>query len=276
MPLQARLDAVLPHPDPKYRYDLREVRKGALMAAKRFMAALILVLMGTGLLHAADPESPFLRNNALALKLGYHFYPNSSFTDYWKVSKEDFDGFVGEISYERELVKYLGLEVALGYYGSSKQFSYNNLVNSGDRASLDATISNTYLSLTLKPHFPLSRWFQVYFGAGGDVYYTYTDFKGRYTRGGSSTSLDNNDNKLAVGFHGLAGAEVLLFEGPWEKGVYDMPMSLFLEYKYAYVPINDFDENMINRINSFAGSSVGSHDFNAGGQSIFLGLRWKF
>jgi opacity protein-like surface antigen len=246
------------------------------MAAKRFIAALILVLMETGLLQAADPESPFLRKNALAVKLGYHFYPTSDFTDYWKVSKQDFDGFVGEIAYERELVKYLGLEAGLGYYRSNKQYSYNNLVSSGDQASLDASITNTYLSLTLKPHFLLSRWFQVYFGAGGDVYYTYTDFQGRYTRGGSSTSLHNTDNKLAVGFHGLAGAEVLLFEGPWEKGVYDMPMSLFLEYKYAHVPINDFDENLINRINSFAGSSVGSHDFNAGGHFIFTGLRWKF
>ena len=58
------------------------------MTAKRFMAALILVLMGTGLLHAADPESPFLRKNALAVKLGYHFYPDSDFTDYWQVSNQ--------------------------------------------------------------------------------------------------------------------------------------------------------------------------------------------
>jgi opacity protein-like surface antigen len=246
------------------------------MATKRFMAALILVLMGTGLLHAEDPEPAFLRDNALAVKLGYHFYAESDFTDYWKVSKQDFDGFVGEISYEREMVKYLGLEVGLGYYRSNKKYSYNNLVNPGDQASLDASITNTYLSLSLKPHFPLSRWFQVYCGAGGDVYYTYTDFKGSYTRGGSSTSLDDNDNKLAVGFHGLAGAEVLLFETPWERGVYDMAMSLFLEYKYAYVPIKDFDENTVNRINSFAGSSVSSHDFNAGGHFIFTGLRWKF
>jgi opacity protein-like surface antigen len=246
------------------------------MARKRFSVAWILVLMVPGLLYAAEPESPFLRKNALAVKLGYHFYPTSDFTDYWKVSQQDFDGFVGEIAYERELVKYLGLEVGLGYYSSNKQYFYNNLVSSGDQATLDATITNTYLSLTLKPHFPLARWFQVYFGAGGDVYYTYTDFKGSYTRGGSSTSLDNSDNKLAVGLHGLAGAEVLLFEKPWERGVYDMAMSLFLEYKYAFVPINNFDEAMINRINSFAGSSVGSHDFNAGGHFIFTGLRWKF
>jgi opacity protein-like surface antigen len=246
------------------------------MTLKRFIEALILVLMGTGLLHAADPESPFLRKNALAVKLGYHYYPTSDLTDYWKVTKQDFDGFVGEIAYERELVKYLGLEVGLGYYSSNKQYSYNNLVSSGDQANLDANITNTYLSLTLKPHFPLSRWFQVYFGAGGDGYYTYTDFKGSYTQGGSTISLNNTDNKVAVGFHGLAGAEVLLYEGPWEKGVYDMPMSLFLEYKYAYVPIHNFDETMINRINSFTGSSVSSHDFNAGGHFIFTGLRWKF
>jgi len=108
------------------------------------------------------------------------------------------------------------------------------------------------------------------------VYYTYTEINGIYTLGGSSTPLGNSDNKLAVGLHGLAGAEVLVFETPLEKGVYDMAMSLFLEYKYAYVPIRDFDETTVNRINSFAGSSVGSHDFNAGGHFIFTGLRWKF
>jgi len=166
------------------------------MARRRFFGALILVLMAPGLLYAADPESPFLRKNALAVKLGYHYYPTSDFSDYWKVSKQDFDGFVGEIAYERELIKYLGMELGLGYYRSSKQYSYNNLVSSGDQASLDAAISNTYLSLTLKPHFPLSRWFQVSFGAGGDVYYTYTDFKGDYNRGGSSTSLDLNPPPL--------------------------------------------------------------------------------
>jgi opacity protein-like surface antigen len=192
------------------------------------------------------------------------------------VDKQDFDGFTGEIAYERELIKYLGLEFALGYYGSSKKYSYNNLVSSGDQASLDANISNTYGSLTLKPHFPLSRWFQVYFGGGGDLYYTFVKFEGTYAGGGSSTSLNNSDNKLAVGFHGLGGAELLLFEKPFERGVYDMAMSLFLEYKYTYVPIKGFDEDVIKRMNSFAGSSVGSHDFNAGGPSIFLGLRWKF
>jgi opacity protein-like surface antigen len=246
------------------------------MAIKRFMAALIMILMGTGVLQAAEQDSPFLRKNALAFKLGYHFYPDSDFTDYWRVSKQDFDGFIGEIAYERELFKYLGLEFALGCYGFIKEYFYNNLVPSGNQGSLDATILNTYLSLTLKPHFPLSRWFQVYFGGGADLYYTYVEFEGTYTRGRSSTSLDNSDNKLAVGFHGLAGAELLLFEKPFEREVYDMAMSLFLEYRYAYVPIKDFDEDVIKRINSFAGSSVGSHDFNAGGSSIFLGLRWKF
>ncbi|NTV43617.1 MAG: hypothetical protein HGA63_10000, partial [Syntrophobacteraceae bacterium] len=70
------------------------------MWTKHLFAALILVLMGPGLLFAADLETPFLRKNALAVKLGYHFYPTSDFTDYWKVSKQDFDGFVGEIAYE--------------------------------------------------------------------------------------------------------------------------------------------------------------------------------
>jgi opacity protein-like surface antigen len=246
------------------------------MAIKLFMAAVILLLLGTEALQAADQESPFLRKNALAVKLGYHLYPDSDFTDYWQVSKEDFDGFAGEVAYERELLKYLGLEIALGYYGSSKKIFANRLVSSGDQANLDATISNTYLSLTLKPHFPLSRGFQVYFGAGADVYYTYVEFEGTYTGGGASTSLNNNDNIMTIGFHGLAGAELLLFEKPFEKNVYDMAMSLFLEYKYAYVPIKDFDDDMIKRINSLAGSSVSSNSFNTGGHLIFLGLRWKF
>ncbi len=74
----------------------------------------------------------------------------------------------------------------------------------------------------------------------------------------------------------MAGAEFLLFETLFEKVVYDIAMSLFLEYKYAYVPAKDFDEDAIKRINSLAGSSVGSNDFNAGGHFIFMGLKWKF
>jgi hypothetical protein len=55
------------------------------MATKRFMAALILVLMGTGVLQAAEPDSPFLRKNALAVKLGYHFYPVYPDSDFLKL-----------------------------------------------------------------------------------------------------------------------------------------------------------------------------------------------
>lgn len=96
------------------------------MAAKRSIGVLILVMMGTGIVHSADIDTPFLRKNALAVKLGYHFYPTSDFTDFWKVSKQDFDWkfktlYAPEYRLQREPVL-IGFPMLFGEENQSENF----------------------------------------------------------------------------------------------------------------------------------------------------------
>ena len=246
------------------------------MVAKGILMGLLTVMIGAGVLCAEEKTPAFFRNNAMALKLGYHFYVDSDFTDFWMVKEEDYNGVAFELAYERELIKYLGLEIALGYHKSNKTYSYTNLVYSGDRSTMETTLQNTYLSLSLKPHLPLGSSFQLYLGGGGDFYYTHSKMEGDYQRGGTAIYINHSEENFTFGFHGLAGLEVLLLKEPARYGVADMPMSLFLEYKYSHVLVKGVDENVVKDINSFAGSSVGSHDLNTGGHLVFLGLRWRF
>jgi opacity protein-like surface antigen len=141
---------------------------------------------------------------------------------------------------------------------------------------METTLENGYLSLSLKPHIPLGSHFQAYLGAGGDFYYTHSKMEGDYQRGGTYIYINRSEENFSFGFHGLAGLEVLLLKDPTRFGVADMPMSLFLEYKYSYVPVKGVDEGVVKDINSAVGSSLDSHDLNVGGHLVFLGLRWRF
>jgi len=246
------------------------------MVAKGILVGLLAVVVGAGGLCAEEKPSAFFRNNAIALKLGYHFYVDSDFTDFWRVEKADYNGLAFELAYERELIKYLGLEVALGYHKAHRTASHTNLVYSGDRSAMETTLENVYLSLSLKPHIPLGSYFQLYLGAGGDFYYTHSKMEGDYQQGGAYIYINRSEENFTFGFHGLGGLEVLLLKDPTRFGVADIPMSLFLEYKYSHVLVKGVDERVVKDINSAVGSSVDSHDLNVGGHLVFLGLRWRF
>jgi opacity protein-like surface antigen len=243
---------------------------------REILLALLMVILSAGAIHAQEKNLFLVKKNSLSVKAGYHIYPGSEYTDYWRVNQRDYGGPAAEIAYERELITFLGLEIALGFYRANQAYNYSNLVLAGDSASLEATLSNTYLSLSLKPHIPIGNDFQVYFGAGADLYYTLADFKGSYLRGSSTVSLDETDSNLSVGFHGMGGVEYLFWRPTSRSAEYDIPVSFFLEYKYSYVPIEDFDKKVVDRINSLTGSSVNPHQFDAGGHLVFLGLRWRF
>lgn len=254
----------------------QKLQKGDGMIAKGILMGLLAVVVSAGGLWAEEKPSAFFRNNAIAIKGGYHFYVDSDFTDFWQVKKKDYNGFAFELAYERELIKYLGLETALGYHKAHTKYSHTNLVYSGDRSAMETTLENVYLSLSLKPHIPLGSSFQVYLGAGGDFYYAHSKMEGDYQRGGTYIYINRTEENFAFGFHGLAGIEVLLLKDPAKFGVADMPMSLFLEYKYSHVMVDDTDERVVKDINSAVGSSLDSHDLNVGGHLVFLGLRWRF
>jgi len=246
------------------------------MVAKGILMGLLAVMVSAGVLGAEETPSPFFRNNAIAIKGGYHLYVDSDFTDFWRAKEEDYDGFAFELAYERELIKHLGLEIALGYHKAHTKSSYTNLVYSGDRSAMETKLENLYLSLSLKPHIPLGSYFQVYLGGGVDFYYTHSKMEGDYQLGGTYIYTNHSEELFTFGGHGLAGLEFLIWKDPAKAGAADMPMSLFLEYKFSYVMVKDADEDVVKDINSAVGSSLGSHDLNVGGHLIFLGLRWRF
>jgi hypothetical protein len=246
------------------------------MVAKGILMGLLAVMVSAGGLCAQEKPFPFFRNNAIALKGGYHFYVDSDFTDFWRVKDKDYDGGAFELAYERELVKYLGLEAALGYHKAHTKNSYTNLVYAGDRSVMETRLENLYLSLSLKPHIPLGSSFHVYLGGGADFYYTHSKMEGDYQRGGTYIYINHSEELFTFGFHGLAGLEVLVWKDPAKFGFADMPMSLFLEYKYSYVMVDGADEQVVKDMNSAVGSSLSSHDLNVGGHLVFLGLRWRF
>jgi len=246
------------------------------MRVREVLLAFLVVLIGAGAVHALD-QNPFLsRKNSFSIKAGYHIYNGSDYTDFWLINQRDYAGPAAEIAYERELIRSLGLEIALGFYRGNQGYNYSNLVFVGDSARLDTTLSNTYLSLSLKPHFPLGNRFQLYFGAGADLYYTLANFTGSYVRGSSTVSFDDTTSTFSVGVHGMGGIEYLFWKTASRAAEFDMPVSLFLEYKYAYVPVKDFDKKVIDHIDQLAGSSTKPHEFNAGGHLAFIGLRWRF
>jgi len=246
------------------------------MRAKEILLALLMVIISAGAIHAQEKNLFLSKKNSFSLKAGYHIFNGSDYTDYWMINQRDYDGPAAEIAYERELIHYLGLEVALGFNRANKAYNYSNLVFAGDSASLDATISNTYLSLSLKPHFPLGNYFQFYFGAGADLYFTLANFTGSYLRGSSTVSFNETESNFSVGVHGMGGIEYLFWRKPNRFAEFDMPVSLFLEYKYSYVPVKDFDKKVVDHIQSLAGSSINPHQLDAGGHLAFFGLRWRF
>ncbi|MCX5834071.1 MAG: outer membrane beta-barrel protein [Deltaproteobacteria bacterium] len=217
---------------------------------------------------AEEERAHLLKDNAFSIKAGYHLYPSSDFMDSWNINQDDFNGFIGEVAYERRLYKYLWLEVAVGYFQSSEE-SQGTLL-AGD--SLDLTIISAYLSPTLKLVFPIADALTVYAGAGPDYYYTESRLK--YQTGGFTYDRDETFNSF--GAHGLAGIEIYIMKKPTDFGFWDAPVGIFFEYKYTWLPVKDFDGELIRNYNAAHGTSYESHDADVGGHAFFGGFRWHF
>ena len=76
--------------------------------------------------------------------------------------------------------------------------------------------------------------------------------------------------------HGLAGLDWYVIKKPAEAGKYDIPVSLFVEYKYSWVEIENVDEIVIDDINSVLGTSFPKHEADVGGHTLLAGVRWHF
>lgn len=227
-------------------------------------AILIIVFCATAPVQAESLE----RKNSVALKAGYHTYEGSDFMDFWGVDKKDYDGFVGEISYERKFSKYLAIEAAGGFFSSTK--SYSNTLLASD--NLDTKFTNYYISPSIKLYLPLSN-FNFYIGAGPDYYYSVVKLE-YVTPGGINYSDSKRYNSF--GYHGLAGIEYLFYRKPGEDNFYDAPVGILIEYKYSKVTIGDADENAIDYLNANLGTGYPKHDLEAGGHTFLAGLRWHF
>ena len=218
--------------------------------------------------YAEETASHLLKNNAIALKLGEHFYEyGDDFMNFWSIDERDMKSFALELAYERKVTRGLGIELALGRFKSSK--TYSNVVFVGDSSNIE--IENIYLSPTLKGYMPVNDNFVFYIGVGPDIYYS----DGKYKYRATGFSYDVNDDFVSLGVHGLAGVEWYVYKNS-PPGVYDAPVSLFLEYKYSWVNVDDADRKVIDDINNYYGTTFNKNDLNVGGHIIFLGLRWHF
>ncbi|MFO7875336.1 MAG: outer membrane beta-barrel protein, partial [Desulfovermiculus sp.] len=169
------------------------------------------------------------KKNSIALKPGYHTYPDSDLFDFWGIDEDDFSDFMFEIAYERKINPYIGLEIAGGYFSSDER--YRNVFYGNDLANLD--IDNFYLSPTLKVYLPASDYFYLYAGAGPDLFYTELDFD--YSAIGGSYSKDNDE--VTFGGHVMGGMEFYLFNYLQQKR-YKTPVGLFVEYRYSWVDVD--------------------------------------
>ncbi|MCK4814978.1 porin family protein, partial [bacterium] len=207
--------------------------------------------------YASEKPSYLLKENALGFKLGYHFFESSDFTDFWDIDEKDMNSFAFELAYERKVTRGLGIELAFGYFKSSK--TYRHVVFVGDTSDIE--IENFYLSPTLKCYMPANDTFIFYIGVGPDLYYTDGNYKYKTT----GFSYDAKDDSFSLGVHGLAGVEWYIYKDPAAHGLHDAPVSLFLEYKYSWVNVDDADRKVIDDINYYFGTAFNKNDLDVGG-----------
>lgn len=218
--------------------------------------------------YASEKPSYLLKKNALGFKLGYHFFENSDFTDFWDIDEKDMNSFTFELAYERKITQTLGIELSFGHFKSDE--TYHNVWFADDSSNIE--IENYYLSPSLKCYITVTKTLLFYFGGGPDLYYT----EGNYEYRTTGFSYDADDDFVTFGLHGLAGIEWYFYKYPAKNGLHDAPVSLVLEYKYSWVEINDADEEAIDDLNDAAGLNLSKNDLDVGGHIAFIGIRWHF
>jgi len=213
--------------------------------------------------YAQEEKQYLLKDNNIAIKGGWHFYPESDFTNFWGTD----EGLFFELSYGRRIKQDIGIEFSLGYLQSNH--NNNNVAFPNDSSEL--RIENLYLSPSAKFFFPVSDVFNFYLGGGPDLYYTWS--KHEYIV--SNFTVNKQDSFFSVGLHGLTGIDWYVYTKPTQRE-YNATVSLFLEYRYSWIEINNADKLMIEFINNNFGSSNSQHNLNVGGHMIAGGLRWHY
>jgi hypothetical protein len=225
-----------------------------------FLTLGVALLSGTA--YAQDAPLHLQKKNAISVKLGWHLYEQSSVFDFWNLNENEFDGAVWAFAYERKICPHLGIEVSLGFSRSTEA-----------TAGSDLTITNFSISPTAKYYFPFGDTFVFYAGGGLDYYNTKYDHK--YSSG-TFTYRWGADRFHTLGFHGLGGVDWYLFKTPEKHGFYSAPVSLFLEYQYTLLEIDNADDRVIRARNAQLGESNPTHELDLGGSTVFFGIRWHY
>ena len=229
----------------------------------------IVLLLVCAVVPAGMAAEGFLpRKNAVAFKLGAQIYNQSDYTDFWSNNNGSLTGPVFEFDYDRRIFKFLFVDVSLGYAIADQDATGIPI----DTASSSVNLNTLYLSPTLKALAPLNNSLFFYGGIGPDIAYASSEIE--ISIGGAKTRI--SDSAVGLGGHALVGLEWLFYKKPARDGYLDAPLGLIFEYKFAFIPINDFDQDAIDAINAGLGTNFSSNDFDAGGHYLFVGLKWHF
>ena len=242
-----------------------------------FFIFLIVACSFSNVVYAQKTLTPRVTKNSLGVKVGYHFYQDSDFTDFYHAQADalgtsfegnDFNLVTVELAYDRKFIPYLGIEVAFGYAPSTSK-TYSNVLEDGD--SFRLKLHNIYFAPSLKGYLPIGERFSFYGGAGPD----FNLLLGKVQYRASGGSYSPSDELFGFGFHGLVGAEWWFYRHP-PSDEYQAAVSFFVEYKYSWVIVSDADQKPIEVVNLDQGTNFSAHDLNVGGHNIFGGLRWHF
>lgn len=205
--------------------------------------------------------------NAVGIKGGWHLMDGGAYKDFYNISTLGFGFVTGELFYHRKVYDHLIVEGAFGYAPFTK--TQRSLFASGD--VFKHSLQNLYFAPTVKGYYQLKDILVVYGGVGPDFYYTLSGTK--YTLP-SGTSSDG-ENFFSIGMHGLAGIDFFIYKNPSEEE-FQAPASVFLEYKYTWVKINEADGKALYYAGTNLGLSFSKHSLNVGGHTLMMGLRWHF
>lgn len=235
---------------------------------KILVLAAALAILAPAALAVARTPLHLEKKNAFSLDFVTHLLQPSDYTDFWPASASDLTGFGAEFAYERKFGSF-ALEFPIGFTKSAHTQSTSLVAGSIS----EVEFTNTYFSPSIKLVGALSQRWVGYLGAGPDLFWTLGDHTFRVY---DETKFVNSDSFVNVGGHAMAGVEYFLILDPVEKGDFDWPVSITLEYRYTWVEQSNVDESLMNYLNANYGTTYGGHDINVGGHFVNVGLKWHF
>lgn len=209
------------------------------------------------------PKDTRAGRHSVAVKIGYHHFLDSRSDSKpdgdgvledgefdGDIEKTDFNSLSAEGEYNLAINRVFSIAFSVQWYGGQSTFT---TVEEGARVSGDMTMSITGFLVTPMLRLPLGP-IALGAGAGPGMYWLARDFAFTIDRSASKNRTSSTDADTRLGYHVQAGLGYAVAD--W--------MEIFLEDRLAYVlfhgrdPNTDFDR------------------FNGGGNTLFLGSRFRF